>query len=137
MLRSIQLAPLFLAAFVGVGLAETVTYNCDMTDLKRGGNWIPRNAVFRVDTDAETVQLLKPTADQIGGYIKGSELVRNDAKKMMVRWTVGGLRSKSNQKATAQKYRASIKKATGEVEVIVSFVGYRNVYRGKGTCTHK
>lgn len=137
MVRSLLIAPLFLTAFVGASLAETVTYDCKMTDLKRGGNWIPRVAEFRVDTDAETVQLIKPTAAQIPGYLKGSELVRNDAKKMMVRWIVGGTRSKSNQRTTAMKYRASIKKASGEVEVIVSMIGYSNVFRGKGTCTQK
>lgn len=137
MLRSTILAPLAVFLMTGAGSAETLTYNCKMTDLSRGGGWIPTVSQFRVDTSAKTVKLLRPTEDQMKGHVKSTKLVRNNADKLMVRWVFGGMRSDSNQTSVGFKYRTAVEKATGDAEVIFSVVGYRNTYRATGKCTVK
>ena len=134
MSRLALLATFLTFCVANTSIAETVTLDCKMTDLSRGGGWIPRVALVKVNTDSKAIQLLKPTSDQMNGQIDGAELIRDSADKLMLRWVVKGTRSQSNQRTVAFKFRASIKKATGDVSIVATPLGYRNSFHGKGHC---
>jgi len=120
---------------VGMAFAAPQILDCKLTDLKQSGGWIPREALIKVDTQTKSVQLIKPTADQMNGKIVSSKLVRNNADKMILRWIVKGTKSKSNQATPAFNFRALFNKDTGKVSVIAKPLGYSNDFRAKGTCT--
>ncbi|WP_107843859.1 hypothetical protein [Litoreibacter ponti] len=105
-----------------------------MTDLARSGGWIARAALIKVDTARKSVQLLKPTPDQLNGSVRKAKLARNSGGKMVLRWVVTGTRSKSNQTTPAFNYRAMVQTDTGAVSVIAKPIGYGNDFRASGSC---
>jgi hypothetical protein len=81
--------------------------------------------------------LVKPTGDRWGGKVVGTKLVRNTSDKMVIRWTVMGSKSKSNQPVPSFGFRALYNKKTDQVSIIAKPVGYANDFRGKGVCVLK
>ncbi|WP_298258409.1 hypothetical protein [uncultured Litoreibacter sp.] len=134
MKRLTVLAAIFASVFATSTSAATMTLNCTMTDMHKSGGWIPKISIIEVDTTQKTIELLKPTAEEMGGKVKSSKLVRNTQDKMILRWILTGTKSKSNQRTPAFNYRALLHKNTGKVSVIAKPLGYGNDFRAKGDC---
>ena len=70
MFRIFAVSMILIASMITQSSAAIVTLDCKMTDLRQGGGWIPSVALIKVDTERKSVQLLKPTADQMNGRLK-------------------------------------------------------------------
>ncbi len=104
---------------------------------KRAGGWIPREALVEVNRQTKNLKMIRPTAEQLNGKVTQAKLVREANDKMVLRWEVKGTRSNSNQTTPVFKFRAIMKKPSGEVSVIAKPLGYSNDFRADGTCTFK
>lgn len=118
-------------------LADTVVLDCKLSVTERSGGWIPRAALVEVNRQTKQLKLIKPTPDQLNGRVTTAKLVREAADKMVLRWEVKGTRSGSNQITPVFKFRAIVKKPSGEVSVIAKPLGYSNDFRADGTCLFK
>jgi len=131
------MAPVVFMLTTVPSLGNIVTLDCKMNLTQRSGGWIPSAALVEVDSETKLLNMIKPTAKQLNGRVTSAKLVRETADKMILRWEVKGTRSASNQVTPVFKYRAVVKKPSGEVAVIAKPLGYSNDFRAKGTCVFK
>jgi hypothetical protein len=123
-----------LAAFLGSPmLAEGILYECDITDHEQARGWIspkiaiilPDNASVKV-VDALTLSFAK---EPVSGTIS-----RNNTKRLIVNWSLKGVKADNGTSFAAVNYRASMSKATGAVSVTTIPAGYDNGLRASGNC---
>ncbi len=130
-------APLVLALSATAALSNIVTLDCKMNLTQRAGGWIPSVAVVEVNRQTKRLRLVRPTPDQMNGRVVSSQLVRDAADRMVLRWEVKGTRSQSNQVTPVFRFRAIVNKPDGAVSVIAKPVGYNNDFRANGQCSFK
>lgn len=132
MVRRAILAFLFSIA-APVVAAQGVLYDCDLTQLKRGGGWISEKIGIVIDEEGRAsvsdAHVLQRTSAPIDGTV-----VRNNDRRLVVAWTISGARDRSGQTATRFRYEATIKN-DGQITVYARPSGYSNRFFGTGTCT--
>jgi hypothetical protein len=123
--------------FAGPTLAsEAFMYDCDMTVTERSLGWIsPKIAlVFAVDGSVKVVDAVVLHFE--GGPIEGTVL-RNNASRAIVKWTVKGARADNGTSFANFDYRASIAKKTGKMELSAIPREYDLGLRSAGTCNKR
>ncbi len=117
----------------GPSSAAGFLYECDVKDHERARGWIsPKIAI--IFPDAETVQIVDAlTLNFVKKPVAGT-ILRNNAKRVIVKWNIEGVKADNGQSFAGVNYRASISKATGALEVKTIPNGYDSGLRGTGTC---
>ena len=108
-------------------------YECDMTDASRSKGWIsPKLAlVFAADGSAKVV-------DGVIMYVNGAPIpatvVRNNANRAIVKWSVKGVRADNGTSFARFNYRASVTKKTGQIELTAIPSNFDTGLRSGGKC---
>ncbi len=110
-------------------------YDCDMAETDRGRGWIsPKIAlVFTADgkvtvIDAITLHFSKTPVI--------ATVLRDNAHRLIVKWTVPRARADSGRSFSHFDYRASIAKASGRIDLTAIPRSYDVGLQGRGVC-HK
>ncbi|MEQ6202719.1 hypothetical protein ABMC88_06650 [Sulfitobacter sp. HNIBRBA2951] len=113
--------------------AEAFMYECDMADASRSQGWIsPKIAlIFAKDGSVKAVDAV--ILHFAGGPIKGTVL-RNNASRAVVKWTVKGAKADNGTSFADFDYRASIGKKSGKVDLTAIPHGYDKGLRSGGSC---
>ena len=113
--------------------AEAFFYNCSFTNTKQSRGWIsPQLAlVFPGDGSVKVVDAV--TLHFVGGPVLGTVL-RDNAKRLVVKWTVKGAKADSGHSFANFDYRASIAKSTGKIEVTAIPREFDSGVRSAGKC---
>ncbi|MGC3936420.1 hypothetical protein ACOTTU_01295 [Roseobacter sp. EG26] len=122
----LTLAPAARAASGGV------LYDCDITQLKRGGGYISEKLAIVLDQNGKATisdgMILHVYASPIE-----ADMVRKNDRRLFVGWTVAGFVNSHNQLAPIFEYQATIKK-NGKISVYARPDGYPDRFSGEGTC---
>ncbi|MEM1073262.1 MAG: hypothetical protein AAF665_03475 [Pseudomonadota bacterium] len=126
-----------LAAFFGVSLAgagPALLYDCDITDTRRGVDWISPKVAIVIKEDGAVV-----VSDAIILLVNKAPLevrvTRNTDQKLALRWTLRNVESTQNQITPAFDYALTLQKKTREISLRARPQGYSNRFSGKGVCT--
>lgn len=113
--------------------AEGFLYDCDLSSSKRGKGWIsPKLAlIFPPEGGVKVVDAV--VLHFQGGPIAG-EVLRDNANRVIVKWTVKGAKADSGVSFANFDYRASIAKKTGKIELTAQPREYSRGVRSAGTC---
>ncbi|MGC1496514.1 MAG: hypothetical protein WA790_11960 [Sulfitobacter sp.] len=129
---------MFFSALAAVFLAGPVSaagflYECDVKDHERARGWIsPKIAIIFPDED--TVQIVDAlTLTFVKKPVTGT-ILRNNAKRLIVKWEIEGMKADNGQSFAGVNYRASISKATGAVDIKTIPNGYDKGLSGQGSC---
>lgn len=108
-------------------------YECDIVDPERARGWIsPKIAI--IFPDEKSVQILDAiTLSYTKNPVPGT-ISRNNSKRLIVKWLVTGVKADNGRSFAGIKYRASISKSTGAIEVSMLPKGYDKGVRAEGTC---
>lgn len=122
----------FFAVAATASSAQGVLYDCDLTQLKRGGGWISEKIGIVLDGTGRArvsdALILSVHSVPIDG-----EIVRNNDRKLVVTWTLRGITNGSNQYTPYFDYHATVRK-NGAISVYARPDGYHNRFSGTGTC---
>ncbi|WP_370402119.1 hypothetical protein [Sulfitobacter sp. JB4-11] len=132
---------LFLSALVfafGVQVqtataAQGYLYDCDMQYVKQGRGWVsPKIAlVFPGDGTVKVVDSVTLHFNE--GPLLGT-IVRENATRMVVKWSVENAKAENGTSFNNFDYRASIAKRTGAIELTAIPRHYDSGLRSPGTC---
>lgn len=127
------LTALLFASAATAGSAQSVLYECDMTQLTRSKGWISEKiAIVLHDNGKASVSdymVLRVNAAPIA-----AESVRNTSRKLVVKWVIRDYTNGNNQTTPFFDYEATIRK-NGKISVYASPDGFPDRFSATGTCT--
>ena len=132
MKRILHLAAAF---FLVAGTAQATTYNCQIKPRAKG-SWVPRELVIEHNTQSDEVLVIGNLIKHyLGNPVQGRVDIAN-AKRTTFVWEWKNFDS-AKQFTSTFLFRATVISATGAIIITSKPMGYRNSFRGKGTCVVK
>ena len=122
-----------LGVWGGAASAAGVLYDCDMRDPERGRGWISPKIALVLPGDGSVRVVDAITLLFANGPTDGT-LVRDDAARLIVKWSLPDVRADIGRSFAHFDYRASIAKGTGTLDLTGGPRGDEQGLRGSGTC---
>ncbi|MGJ8615733.1 MAG: hypothetical protein ACSHWS_02765 [Sulfitobacter sp.] len=113
--------------------AAGVLYECDITDHERARGWISPKIAIVVPGDKTVSVVDAITLTFVKKPVSGT-ILRDNAKRLIIKWGVQGVKSDDGTSFASVNYRASISKTTGAIDVTTIPTGYDIGLRAKGAC---
>ncbi len=113
--------------------AAGVLYDCDIADHERARGWISPKIAIILPGDKSVSVVDAITLTFVKKPVSGT-ILRNNAKRLIVKWGVKGVKSDDGTSFAGVNYRASISKTTGSIAVSTIPTGYDIGLRAKGAC---
>lgn len=133
-MKKVIIRAVLAVCFGAPALAEGILYECDITDHQRARGWIsPKIAI--VLPDSNSVKIVDAITLSFATEPVSGTISRNNAKRLIVNWSIKGVKADNGTSFAAVNYRASIAKATGAVSVTTIPAGYDSGLSGSGKCT--
>lgn len=126
---------LLLTCAASAASAQSVLYECDMTQLKRGKGWISEKIAIVLHENG-TASVSDSMVLRVSSVPIAAESVRNTDKKLTVKWVIRNYTNSSNQTTPYFDYEATIRK-NGKISVYASPDGFPDRFSGTGTCAKR
>ncbi|WP_298913330.1 hypothetical protein [uncultured Roseobacter sp.] len=125
---------LFAGFMAQAGAAQGVLYDCDVTQKRKDLDWISDKVGIVVKPNGQ-VTVIDAVILYFNKTPMSAKVVRNDAKRLDVRWTIRGAKDDANQRVGYFDYSAQINKKTNKFAIYAKPENYPNRFSGKGKCT--
>lgn len=113
--------------------AAPVVYVCSVENSRAAGAFQPQ-VVIAHDAAGRIVSVSDALIQGVTGGPLLGELATDNATRIVFRWTVPNVPSRSGQIASLS-YRATIFKADGRMDISMKPLNYDNSFTASGTCT--
>lgn len=130
----------YLGAFAALWLslpasvqAAGFLYDCDMTDAESSRGWISSKVALVVADDG-TVQVVDGVVLHFNKKPMQTTVVRDNARRLIVKWSLDNARADNGHSFGDFDYRASVNKATGQIELTAIPRNFDTGVRSAGTC---
>lgn len=133
MIKNVVLASIAAVGLAGPCLASAVLYECDIADYERAKGWISSKIAIILPGD-NSVKIVDAITLSFANEPVSGTVLRDNAKRLIVKWTVEGVKTDDGTSFAGVNYRASIAKTTGAVEVSTIPNGYDTDLRANGDC---
>lgn len=108
-------------------------YECDMKYVKQGKGWISPKVVLVLPGDGSVKVVDAVTLHFYKEPLLGT-IVRENNKRLVVKWTISEAKTDSAESYTNFDYRASISKRNGAMELTAIPRNFEGGLRSPGTC---
>ena len=113
--------------------ASGYLYDCDMTDVQQGRGWISPKIVLVFTGDGTVTVIDAVTMNFSRDPIHGT-ILRDNAQRLIVKWTIKDARADSGHSFANFDYRASIAKASGKMALTAIPRSFDTGVQGTGAC---
>ncbi|WP_121631868.1 hypothetical protein [Tropicibacter alexandrii] len=129
----LKFAALGLMASACSAMAATTTYQCKTAPAYSNLAWVPEVLFIAHEDGTKTATISDPIILYFNDRQPMSgKLAVDNARRITFAWTVV-TRSATNQRAK-MRYRATIQKSSGQLDISAQPLGYANSYIAQGTC---
>ncbi|UWR10107.1 hypothetical protein [Sulfitobacter mediterraneus] len=116
-----------------VAAAPAFLYDCDLQGTDQAHGWITPKMAFVVEEQGE-VKVVDGVVLHFNKAPLATKVLRNDDKRMILRWVVTNAKADSGRTFNNFRYRASISKSSGKVEVTAIPAHFDTGVRATGVC---
>ncbi|MBM1558315.1 hypothetical protein JQV19_12880 [Sulfitobacter mediterraneus] len=116
-----------------VAAAPAFLYDCDLHGTDQAHGWITPKMAFVVEKQGE-VKVVDGVVLHFNNAPLETKVLRNDGKRMILRWVVTNAKADSGRTFNNFRYRASISKSSGKVEVTAIPAHFDTGVRATGVC---
>lgn len=133
MMKLMSFAGLTTIFLSGPVAAAGLLYDCDIANHERANGWISPKIAIILPGD-NTVKIVDAITLTFAKEPVAGNILRDNAKRLVVKWTVEGVKADSGASFAGVNYRASLSKSTGKIEVSTIPKGYDTGLRAAGVC---
>ncbi|MBM1631561.1 hypothetical protein [Sulfitobacter mediterraneus] len=108
-------------------------YDCDLQGTDKAYGWITPKMAFVVEEQGD-VKVVDGVVLHFNNAPLETKVLRNDGKRMILRWVVTNAKADSGRTFNNFRYRASLSKSSGKVEVTAIPAHYDTGVRATGVC---
>lgn len=108
-------------------------YDCDLQGTDQAHGWITPKLAFVVEKQGE-VKVVDGVVLHFNKAPLAAKVLRNDGKRMILKWVVTNAKADSGRTFNNFRYRASISKSSGKVEVTAIPAHFDTGVRATGVC---
>lgn len=128
--------------FLSIALAMSATvaqaapgylYDCDMTYVKQGKGWVSPKIAFVLPGDG-TVKVVDAVTLHFNKEPLRGTIARENDKRLVITWVINNARTDSGTTFNNLRYRASISKSSGQIELTARPGHYDSGLRSPGSC---
>jgi hypothetical protein len=111
-------------------------YDCTLSGTKQGRGWISPTVALVFPGDGSVKVVDAVTLHFNNGPVAGT-ILRDNAKRLVVKWTVKGAKADSGRSFANFDYRASISKSSGKMELTAIPREFDAGVRSAGKCAKR
>lgn len=133
--RLLLCATLLLGSSFAAQTASTAgfLYDCDMSDADNGRGWVSPKIAIVLPGDGSVTVIDALTLAFFDDPIEGT-ILRDDDKRLIVKWTLRNVRADSGRSFAYFDYRASLAKQSGRIELTAAPRAFDTGLRSTGSC---
>ncbi|MEP3784059.1 hypothetical protein [Ascidiaceihabitans sp.] len=135
-LKPVAVAMALMCASAVPAAAAGFLWDCKLSDYARSKGWIASTIGF-VDDGSGAVQVVDPLILHYNKVALQGQVLRNDAKRLIVKWTLSGGEKEGGGTYGDFDYRASISKANGKIQLTAKPRQFDSGLRSGGRCTRR
>lgn len=128
---------LVMATIVGMSpsyaKASGVLYECDLPEFKRASGWVSPKVALVLPGDG-SVSVVDAVILDVHRTAFSGTIVRENANRLIVKWTLNDLKTISGRSFANFDYRMSISKLSGNMELTANPRELTSGLRSNGSC---